>query len=157
MLKSLVSKLKRVEIILFRLSLSLPQALESAQFLCKVQGLDSVTELYRQHMGQLLYWLSASVNTWCSYTPQRLQLHIIVMQSGEKWSLNMYKTLPNYTAGAGICRYRDTIMVKEVRSVFWGEKLARQWAVNDEKITTSVISLNMLFGSISAQQVGEIV
>ncbi|XP_030263067.1 dynein assembly factor 5, axonemal [Sparus aurata] len=58
------------------------KALESAQFLCKVQGLDSVTELYRQHMGQLLYWLSASVNTWCSYSPQRLQLHIIVMQSG---------------------------------------------------------------------------
>ncbi|XP_070838061.1 dynein axonemal assembly factor 5-like [Chaetodon trifascialis] len=58
------------------------KALESAQILCKVQGLDSVRELYRLHMGQLLDWLSASVNTWCSYSPQRLQLHIIVMQSG---------------------------------------------------------------------------
>ncbi|XP_041813590.1 dynein assembly factor 5, axonemal-like [Chelmon rostratus] len=58
------------------------KALESAQLLCKVQGLDSVMELYRLHMGQLLDWLSASVNTWCSYSPQRLQLHIIVMQSG---------------------------------------------------------------------------
>uniref|UniRef100_A0A8C4GNC9 Dynein axonemal assembly factor 5 n=1 Tax=Dicentrarchus labrax TaxID=13489 RepID=A0A8C4GNC9_DICLA len=57
-------------------------ALESAQFLCKVQGLESVMELYRQHMGQLLDWLSASVNTWSSYSPQRLQLHIIVIQSG---------------------------------------------------------------------------
>ncbi len=75
---------------------SLPQASESAQFLCQVQGLDSLTELYRQHMGQLLDWLSASVNTWCSYSPQRLQLHVIVMQSGEKWSLNVHKKLPNY-------------------------------------------------------------
>lgn len=71
---------------------SLPQALESAQLLCKVQGLDSRMELYRQHMGQLLDWLAASVNTWSSYSPQRLQLNIIVIQSGEKWSLNVHKT-----------------------------------------------------------------
>ncbi|KAG8006970.1 Dynein assembly factor 5 [Nibea albiflora] len=58
------------------------KALESAQFLCKVQGLDSRMELYRQHMGQLLDWLAASVNTWSSYSPQRLQLNIIVIQSG---------------------------------------------------------------------------
>nr|XP_057904336.1 dynein axonemal assembly factor 5 [Doryrhamphus excisus] len=58
------------------------KALESVQSLCKVQGLGSVTELYRQHMGQLLDWLSASVNTWSSYTPHRLQMHIIVVQSG---------------------------------------------------------------------------
>ncbi|XP_042361506.1 dynein axonemal assembly factor 5-like [Plectropomus leopardus] len=58
------------------------KALESVQVLCKVQGLDSVMELFRQHMGQLLDWLSASVNTWSSYSPQRLQLHIIVIQSG---------------------------------------------------------------------------
>ncbi|KAK5856297.1 hypothetical protein PBY51_007905 [Eleginops maclovinus] len=58
------------------------KALESVHFLCKVQGLDSVKDLYRQHMSQLLDWLSASVNTWSSYSPQRLQLHIIVIQSG---------------------------------------------------------------------------
>ncbi|KAF3846359.1 hypothetical protein F7725_003437 [Dissostichus mawsoni] len=58
------------------------KALESVQCLCKVQGLDSVKNLYRQHMRQLLDWLSASVNTWSSYSPQRLQLHIIVIQSG---------------------------------------------------------------------------
>ncbi|XP_019113559.2 dynein assembly factor 5, axonemal [Larimichthys crocea] len=58
------------------------KALESAQLLCKVQGLDSRMELYRQHMGQLLDWLAASVNTWSSYSPQRLQLNIIVIQSG---------------------------------------------------------------------------
>ncbi|XP_060946261.1 dynein axonemal assembly factor 5-like [Limanda limanda] len=58
------------------------KALESVQCLCKVQGLDSGIELYRQHMSRLLDWLSASVNTWSSYSPQRLQLHIIVIQSG---------------------------------------------------------------------------
>ncbi|XP_008282012.1 HEAT repeat-containing protein 2 [Stegastes partitus] len=58
------------------------KALETVQLLCKVQGLDSVMELYRQHMGQLLDWLSTSVNTWSSYSPQRLQLHIIIIQSG---------------------------------------------------------------------------
>ncbi|XP_057716949.1 dynein axonemal assembly factor 5-like [Corythoichthys intestinalis] len=58
------------------------KALESVQRLFQVQGLGSVTELYRQHMAQLLDWLSASVNTWSSYSPHRLQLHIIVVQSG---------------------------------------------------------------------------
>ncbi|PWA33847.1 hypothetical protein CCH79_00018724 [Gambusia affinis] len=57
------------------------KALESVQFLSKVQGLD-LLELYRRHMGQLLDWLSASVNTWTSYSPQRLQLHIVLTQSG---------------------------------------------------------------------------
>ncbi|MEQ2303099.1 hypothetical protein AMECASPLE_013259 [Ameca splendens] len=57
------------------------KALESVRFLSTVQGLDPI-KLYRQHMGQLLDWLSASVNTWSSYSPQRLQLHVIVMQSG---------------------------------------------------------------------------
>uniref|UniRef100_A0A3Q3ASK3 Dynein axonemal assembly factor 5 n=1 Tax=Kryptolebias marmoratus TaxID=37003 RepID=A0A3Q3ASK3_KRYMA len=56
-------------------------ALESAHLLSKVQDLDLI-ELYRKHMRQLLDWLSASVNTWTSYSPQRLQLQIIVMQSG---------------------------------------------------------------------------
>ncbi|KAK2833462.1 hypothetical protein Q5P01_017351 [Channa striata] len=58
------------------------KAVEGVQCLSKVQGLESVMELYRQHMGQLLDWLSASVNAWSSYSPQRLQLHVIVMQSG---------------------------------------------------------------------------
>ncbi|XP_020503564.2 dynein axonemal assembly factor 5 [Labrus bergylta] len=58
------------------------KAMESVHLLCKVQGLHSVMELFRQHMGHLLDWLSASVNTWSSYSPQRLQLHVIVTQSG---------------------------------------------------------------------------
>ncbi|XP_022051018.2 dynein axonemal assembly factor 5 isoform X2 [Acanthochromis polyacanthus] len=58
------------------------QALGTVQLLCKVQGLDSVMELYRQHMDQLLDWLSSSVSTWSGFSPQRLQLQIIVVQSG---------------------------------------------------------------------------
>ncbi|KAM9843655.1 dynein axonemal assembly factor 5 [Aulostomus maculatus] len=58
------------------------EAVESMRCLCQVKGLISVIELYRQHMDRLLDWLSASVKTWSSYSPQRLQLHIIVTQSG---------------------------------------------------------------------------
>eukprot|EP00064_Thunnus_orientalis_P011048 superscaffoldBa00001557_g11078 len=65
------------------------KALESVRCLGKVQGLDSVMELYRQHMGQLLDWLSASVSTWSSYSPQRLQLHIIVIQSDRDPEMRM--------------------------------------------------------------------
>uniref|UniRef100_A0A8C8LTR5 Uncharacterized protein n=1 Tax=Oncorhynchus tshawytscha TaxID=74940 RepID=A0A8C8LTR5_ONCTS len=50
--------------------------------LCKVQGLAIVADLYRQHMDQLLQWLSASQKTWTSYSPQRLQLQVIATQSG---------------------------------------------------------------------------
>uniref|UniRef100_A0A8C7KGY0 Dynein axonemal assembly factor 5 n=1 Tax=Oncorhynchus kisutch TaxID=8019 RepID=A0A8C7KGY0_ONCKI len=50
--------------------------------LCKVQGLATVADLYRQHMDQLLQWLSASQKTWTSYSPQRLQLQVIATQSG---------------------------------------------------------------------------
>lgn len=63
-----------------------PQLSEKAgdtlQLLCKVQGLDSPAQLYRQHMDQLLDWLGASVNNWSSFSQQRLQLHVIVTQSG---------------------------------------------------------------------------
>ncbi|KAJ0058112.1 hypothetical protein NL108_007385, partial [Boleophthalmus pectinirostris] len=58
------------------------KAVDSIQLLCKVQGLDSPQQLYRVHMEQLMDWLCASVNSWSSYSPERLQLHIIVTQSG---------------------------------------------------------------------------
>ncbi|XP_077590424.1 dynein axonemal assembly factor 5 [Stigmatopora nigra] len=58
------------------------EALESVRKLSQVQGLGSVTELYRQHMVQLLDWLSASTHTWSSFSPHRLQLNIVVVQSG---------------------------------------------------------------------------
>ncbi|XP_075996670.1 dynein axonemal assembly factor 5-like, partial [Genypterus blacodes] len=58
------------------------QALASVRRLSQVQGLSSLTELYRKHTGRLLDWISASVNTWSSFSPQRLHLHVIVTQSG---------------------------------------------------------------------------
>ncbi|XP_072299956.1 dynein axonemal assembly factor 5-like [Eucyclogobius newberryi] len=58
------------------------KALDSIHLLCKVQGLASPQQLYRVHMEQLMDWLCASVNSWSSYSPERLQLHIIVTQSG---------------------------------------------------------------------------
>uniref|UniRef100_A0A8K9UZS8 Dynein axonemal assembly factor 5 n=1 Tax=Oncorhynchus mykiss TaxID=8022 RepID=A0A8K9UZS8_ONCMY len=47
-----------------------------------VHGHTHVSDLYRQHMDQLLQWLSASQKTWTSYSPQRLQLQVIATQSG---------------------------------------------------------------------------
>lgn len=111
---------------------SLLQAVESVQLLSKVQGLDSAVELYRRHMAQLLEWLSGSVNTWSSYSPQRLQLHIIVIQSGETGSLTVHKTSPNSTAGAEVCtRWRSKIHSDVLR--IWSVK----WSVNDVEITVS--------------------
>ncbi|XP_052375470.1 dynein axonemal assembly factor 5 [Oncorhynchus keta] len=58
------------------------KAEQSVVSLCKVQGLATVADLYRQHMDQLLQWLSASQKTWTSYSSQRLQLQVIATQSG---------------------------------------------------------------------------
>ncbi|XP_055754346.1 dynein axonemal assembly factor 5-like [Salvelinus fontinalis] len=58
------------------------KAEQSVVSLCKVQVLPTVADLYRQHMNQLLQWLSASQKTWTSYSPQRLQLQVIATQSG---------------------------------------------------------------------------
>uniref|UniRef100_A0AAV2KEH3 Dynein axonemal assembly factor 5 n=1 Tax=Knipowitschia caucasica TaxID=637954 RepID=A0AAV2KEH3_KNICA len=58
------------------------RAIVSLQVLCKVQGLDSPQQLYRVHMEQLMDWLCTSVNSWTSYSLERLKLHIIVTQSG---------------------------------------------------------------------------
>ncbi|XP_071267922.1 dynein axonemal assembly factor 5 isoform X3 [Salvelinus alpinus] len=58
------------------------KAEQSVVSLCKVQVLPTVVDLYRQHMDQLLQWLSASQKTWTSYSPQRLQLQVIATQSG---------------------------------------------------------------------------
>jgi len=51
--------------------------------LCEAQGLSGVCELYRQHMADLLQWLSDSHHTWTSYSIQKTQLEIVAMQSGE--------------------------------------------------------------------------
>ncbi|XP_059416461.1 dynein axonemal assembly factor 5-like [Carassius carassius] len=58
------------------------KAEESVRCLCEAQGLGGVCELYRQHMADLLQWLSDSHHTWTSYSIQKTQLEIIAMQSG---------------------------------------------------------------------------
>ncbi|XP_029106007.1 dynein assembly factor 5, axonemal [Scleropages formosus] len=58
------------------------EAQEALRTLCRVQALDGEVELYRQHMEQLLSWLSNGLPSWSSYSVQRLQLEVIVLQSG---------------------------------------------------------------------------
>ncbi|KAF5896969.1 dynein assembly factor 5, axonemal-like, partial [Clarias magur] len=58
------------------------KAEECVLCLCNVQSLSIVHELYRQHMAQLLQWLLESQNYWSSYSIQKTQLEIIVLQSG---------------------------------------------------------------------------
>uniref|UniRef100_A0A8C1HUQ8 Dynein axonemal assembly factor 5 n=1 Tax=Cyprinus carpio carpio TaxID=630221 RepID=A0A8C1HUQ8_CYPCA len=58
------------------------KAEESVRCLCEAQGLSGACELYRQHMTDLLQWLSDSHHTWTSYSIQKTQLEIIAMQSG---------------------------------------------------------------------------
>lgn len=47
-----------------------------------MQGLDGEAELYRQHMPQLIGWLSQTQRTWTNYSIQRLQLEVLIVQSG---------------------------------------------------------------------------
>ncbi|XDV12491.1 hypothetical protein PO909_001155 [Leuciscus waleckii] len=58
------------------------KAEESVRSLSEAQGLSGACELYRQHMADLLQWLSDSHHTWTSYSIQKTQLEIIAMQSG---------------------------------------------------------------------------
>ncbi|ROL51129.1 Dynein assembly factor 5, axonemal [Anabarilius grahami] len=58
------------------------KAEESLRSLCEAQGLSGACDLYRQHMADLLQWLSDSHHTWTSYSVQKTQLEIIAMQSG---------------------------------------------------------------------------
>uniref|UniRef100_A0A671MPT5 Dynein assembly factor 5, axonemal-like n=1 Tax=Sinocyclocheilus anshuiensis TaxID=1608454 RepID=A0A671MPT5_9TELE len=62
------------------------QSLASQQEQCsKLYTLDTTSltcELYRQHMADLLQWLSDSHHTWTSYSIQKTQLEIITRQSG---------------------------------------------------------------------------
>uniref|UniRef100_A0A8C1VW80 Dynein axonemal assembly factor 5 n=1 Tax=Cyprinus carpio TaxID=7962 RepID=A0A8C1VW80_CYPCA len=68
--------------VLIIVCVSLSQAEESVRCLCEAQGLSGACELYRQHMADLLQWLSDSHHTWTSHSIQKTQLEIIAMQSG---------------------------------------------------------------------------
>ncbi|XP_009688412.2 dynein axonemal assembly factor 5 [Struthio camelus] len=50
--------------------------------LAKVQQLDDFLYLYKQHIIQLMEWVSVSHNCWTCYSPELLQLDIIATHSG---------------------------------------------------------------------------
>ncbi|KAK2543578.1 Dnaaf5 [Columba livia] len=55
---------------------------ETMSSLAKVQRLDSFLDLYKQHIIQLMEWLSVSCDCWTCYSPEVLQLDVIATHSG---------------------------------------------------------------------------
>ncbi|XP_062444608.1 dynein axonemal assembly factor 5 [Rhea pennata] len=50
--------------------------------LAEVQQLDGLLNLYKQHIIQLMEWVSVSHNCWTCYSPELLQLDVIATHSG---------------------------------------------------------------------------
>uniref|UniRef100_A0ABM5F123 Dynein axonemal assembly factor 5 n=1 Tax=Pogona vitticeps TaxID=103695 RepID=A0ABM5F123_9SAUR len=50
--------------------------------LAKVQHLEGIVGLYRQHMAQLMEWVSLTHDSWTCYSPELLQLDVIATHSG---------------------------------------------------------------------------
>lgn len=50
--------------------------------LAQVQQLDSFLYLYKQHIIQLMEWVSVSCDDWTCYSPEILQLDVIATHSG---------------------------------------------------------------------------
>ncbi|XP_065500879.1 dynein axonemal assembly factor 5 [Caloenas nicobarica] len=55
---------------------------ETMSSLAEVQRLDSFLYLYKQHIIQLMEWLSVSCDCWTCYSPEILQLDVIATHSG---------------------------------------------------------------------------
>uniref|UniRef100_A0A8B9J8C4 TOG domain-containing protein n=1 Tax=Astyanax mexicanus TaxID=7994 RepID=A0A8B9J8C4_ASTMX len=55
---------------------------ECVRCLCTVLGLSDVSDLYRQHMADLLHWLSDSQHCWTAHSVHKNLLNIIALQSG---------------------------------------------------------------------------
>ncbi|XP_052628328.1 dynein axonemal assembly factor 5 [Harpia harpyja] len=55
---------------------------ETMSSLAEVQQLDSFLYLYKQHMIQLMEWVSVSCDDWTCYSPEILQLDVIATHSG---------------------------------------------------------------------------
>ncbi|NXX04872.1 DAAF5 factor, partial [Larus smithsonianus] len=55
---------------------------ETMSSLAEVQQLDNFLCLYKQHIIQLLEWVSISHNSWTCYSPEILQLDVIATHSG---------------------------------------------------------------------------
>ncbi|XP_053133057.1 dynein axonemal assembly factor 5 isoform X2 [Hemicordylus capensis] len=55
---------------------------EATKTLAQVQRLDGVAGLYRQHIAQLMGWVSLAHDQWTCYSPELLQLDVIATHSG---------------------------------------------------------------------------
>ncbi|XP_065707223.2 dynein axonemal assembly factor 5 isoform X1 [Patagioenas fasciata] len=55
---------------------------EAMSSLAEVQRLDSFVDLYKQHIIQLMEWLSVSCDGWTCYSPEVLQFDVIATHSG---------------------------------------------------------------------------
>ncbi|XP_026714960.1 dynein assembly factor 5, axonemal [Athene cunicularia] len=55
---------------------------ETMSSLAEVQQLDSFLYLYKQHIIQLMEWVSVSCDCWACYSPEILQLDVIATHSG---------------------------------------------------------------------------
>ncbi|XP_009907079.2 dynein axonemal assembly factor 5 [Dryobates pubescens] len=55
---------------------------ETMSSLAEVQQLDSFLYLYKQHMVQLMEWVSVSCDDWTCYSPEVLQFDVIATHSG---------------------------------------------------------------------------
>ncbi|XP_005997023.1 dynein axonemal assembly factor 5 [Latimeria chalumnae] len=58
------------------------KALKTMGSLAEVQGLISVLDLYKQHITELLQWVSVTHQQWNSYSVQQLQFESILIQAG---------------------------------------------------------------------------
>ncbi|XP_062999555.1 dynein axonemal assembly factor 5 [Elgaria multicarinata webbii] len=55
---------------------------EAMDALAEVQNLGGVVDLYRQHITQLMEWVSLTYHNWSCYSPELLQLDVIATHSG---------------------------------------------------------------------------
>ncbi|NXX80586.1 DAAF5 factor, partial [Urocolius indicus] len=55
---------------------------ETMSSLAQVQQLESSLSLYKQHIIQLMEWISVSCDSWTCYSPEILQLDVIATHSG---------------------------------------------------------------------------
>ncbi|XP_054851534.1 dynein axonemal assembly factor 5 isoform X2 [Eublepharis macularius] len=55
---------------------------DTMKSLAEVQGLAGLVGLYRQHIAQLMEWVSSAPDTWTCYSSELLQLDVIATHSG---------------------------------------------------------------------------
>ncbi|OCT64179.1 hypothetical protein XELAEV_18045280mg [Xenopus laevis] len=67
---------------------------DTLRSLSEVQGLNGPHDLYRQHMQQLLDWVSQSHNHWTSYSVEQRQFEVIATESGPVMGETLHLFVP---------------------------------------------------------------